>query len=88
MLIRRAVLLATLATLAFLSSPAQAQSDEPPAKPTGLTGEVAHDQVSLSWDDADDASITGYQILRRNKAVDDPGIFHIHVESTGSAATS
>ena len=87
-MIRRAVLLATLATLVFLSLPAQAQTEDPPSAPTGLTGEVAHDQVNLSWADPNDGTITGYQVLRRNKAVDDSGVFHIHVENTGSAATS
>ena len=37
------------------------QSDqEAPAKPTGLTGTVSPDDVSLSWDDPGDGSITGY----------------------------
>ncbi len=61
---------------------------QPPAQPTGLTGTVVHDRVELTWDDPGDDSITGYQILRRNKAVDDPGVFRAHVDDTGSAATS
>ena len=62
--------------------------DPPPARPRGLTGTVSYDAVSLSWNDPGDASITGYQILRRDKAVDETGTFHIHVEDTGSAAAS
>ena len=85
-------LLAILAIAAiwFLAIPAVAlgQTNDPPVRPTGLTGTVAHDQVALSWDNPGDATITGYQILRRNKDVDDPGVFHVHVDSTGSAATS
>ena len=90
-----AAILSLVAILAIVSvlfpgTPPTAQGDpaEPPAKPTGLTGNVAHDRVSLSWDNPDDDSITGYQILRRNRDVDDPGVFHIQVDSTGSAATS
>ena len=67
---------------------AEPEPQEPPAKPTGLSGTVAHNAVSLSWDDPEDDSITGYQILRRNRAVDAPGQFQVHVEDTGSAATS
>ena len=59
-----------------------------PGKPQGLTGTVAHDVVSLTWDDPDDASITGYQILRRDRAVHGPGQFDVHVDDTGSTATS
>ena len=52
------------------------QSDqEVPARPTGLTGTVSPEQVSLSWDDPGDSSITGYQVLRRNPAVDAKGVF-------------
>ena len=61
---------------------------EPPAKPTGLSGTVAHDEVSLSWNDPGDESITGYQILRLDRAVDGPGNFQVHVEDTGNAVTS
>ena len=49
---------------------------------------MAHDEVSLTWTDPGDASITGYQILRRNRAVDAPGKFQVHVGDTGSAAAS
>ena len=61
---------------------------ERPEKPQGLTGTVAHDAVSLTWDNPDDDSITGYQILRRDRDVHDPGQFEVHVDDTGSAATS
>ena len=64
------------------------ETQEPPAQPTGLSGTVEHDTVSLTWDDPEDDSITGYQILRRNRAVDAPGQFQVHVEDTGSAVAS
>ena len=44
--------------------------------------------MTLTWDDPGDDTITGYQVLRRNKAVDAPGVFNVHVDDTGSAATS
>ena len=83
-----AALVATLLVLASNPLTAAGSSDDPPEQPTGLTGTVAHNQVALTWDDPGDGSITGYQILRRDKAVDDPGVFHVHVDDTGSAATS
>ena len=82
-----AILVIASALLA-LPATAQAQTNDPPAKPTGLTGSVAHNRVSLSWDNPGDAGIKSYRILRRNRDVDDPGVFHIHVGSTGSSATS
>ena len=57
-------------------------------QPQGLTGTVAHNVVSLTWDDPDDASITGYQILRRDRDVHAAGDFQVHVDDTGSAAAS
>ena len=66
----------------------EAEPQEPPAKPAGLTGTVAHDDVSLTWDDPEDASITGYQILRLDRDVHGLGNFQVHVDDTGSAATS
>ena len=64
------------------------EPQEPPVQPQGLSGTVSHDAVSLTWDDPGDASIIEYQILRRNRAVDAPGQFQVHVEDTGSAAAS
>ena len=84
-----AALIASL-LLVLASNPltVSASPDDPPEKPTGLTGTVAHNYVALTWADPGDDSITGYQVLRRNKAVDGPGVFHVHVDDTGSAATS
>ena len=49
---------------------------------------VSHDLVSLSWDDPGDASISGYQILRRDRDRSRVGQFEVLVEDTGSAATA
>ena len=62
------------------------QSQELPAKPTGLTGTVSYNAVSLSWDDLGDASVTGYQVLRRDRALHEQGVFLVHVDDTGSAS--
>ena len=59
-----------------------------PARPTGLTGSVTHESVSLSWDDPANPSITSYQILRRQLGVHDPGEFIVHVDDTNGSATS
>ena len=60
-----------------------------PARPTGLSAsEVAHDSVTLSWDDPDDRSITGYRVLRRDVANDAPGVFTTVVENTGTSAVT
>ena len=64
------------------------QSQEPPAEPTGLTATVSHDSVSLTWDDPGDESITGYQILRRDRALHAIGEFLVHVDDTGNANTT
>lgn len=64
-------------------------ASDPPAAPTGLTQTaLAHDGVTLSWDDPQDASITGYQVLRRNLAVHAAGFFEVIAADTGSAATA
>ena len=43
----------------------QRVKDHPPAAPTGLAAsQVAHDSLTLSWNDPQDNSITGYRILR------------------------
>ncbi len=39
-----------------------AQSDDPPAKPTGLEALAGDTQVKLSWDDPGDDSITSYEL--------------------------
>ena len=79
-----AVLTAVLAPVALAQSPGL----EPPERPQGLRAEVSHDAVSLSWDDPGDASISGYQILRRDRDLSPVGVFEVLVEDTGSAAAA
>ena len=71
-----------------------ASSSSAPATPTGLAGSVSHDSVSLTWQDPEDDSITGYQVLRRSRDGDEyedgqgAAEFVAVVDDTGSAATS
>ena len=86
-----AIILMLLVT-AILSAPwpvlGQTQQDQVPARPTGLTGTVSPGAVSLSWDDPGDSTVTGYQVLRRNPAVDARGVFHVIAEDTAVSSTS
>ena len=66
----------------------QREPQEPPGRPRGLTGTVDHNAISLTWDDPGDYSITGYQILRRDRAIHATGDFQVHVDDTGSSDTS
>ena len=94
LLIRFAVLaaLALCGIVLALSStgtpPVGAQDGSAPAKPTGVVATATHDSVALAWDDPDDASITHYQIFRRDRDVHDAGEFVTIEENTGSAAAS
>ena len=93
-LIRFAVLaaLALCGIVLALSStgtpPVGAQDGSLPAKPTGVVTTATHDSVALAWDDPGDASITHYQIFRRDRDVHDTGEFVTIEENTGSAAAS
>ena len=79
---------AALALAAAAALPAHAQDDSAPEPPTGLSTEVSHDSVTLSWDDPRDDSITGYVILRRDKDIHPEGTFVTLAPDTGSAATA
>ena len=85
---------ALVGSLVVSGGEARAQSSVP-AAPTGLTASaVSHDAVSLAWDDAADAAITGYQVLRRSRDGDAYGDgrgaweFVAVVADTASSATS
>ena len=49
---------------------------------------MSHDSVTISWADPNDSSITGYQILRRNRDTDAMGAFTVIEDDTGNADTS
>ena len=56
--------------------------------PTGLRAGTTSEGVSLDWDDPQDATITGYRILRRSGTANSQGGFGVLVEDTGTAATA
>ena len=65
-----------------------AEPEEPPAKPTGLSSEVSHNTVTLTWANPNDDSITGYVILRRDKDIHEEGTFLTVAPDTGSPETT
>ena len=90
-----AILLIAAAALALNLLPAQAETGDPPAEPTGLSASgVSSDSLTLNWDDPGDISITGYQALRRSRDGSEYGDgegaaeFAVIADDTGSAATT
>ena len=74
------------------SAPASTATPAPaaalPAPPRSLRAEVTHNSVLLSWSTPEgNGSVSGYQILRRDRAVDPVDQFTILAEDTGSSAT-
>ena len=64
-------------------------SAEPPARPGALTAsEISHDSVTLTWDDPQDDTITGYIILRRDKDIHEEGTFETVEANTATAETT
>ena len=58
--------------------------NHPPAEPTGLTAaRVGHDRLTLTWEDPQDANITGYRVMRGP----DAGSLSTIEADTGSAST-
>ena len=68
--------------------PEEERAAEPPDKPRGLEATATHDSVTLTWDDPEDDTITGYVILRRIPGVDPQGHFNELVSDTGTDATT
>ena len=63
----------------------QRVKNHPPAAPTSLTtSEVAHDSLILSWDNPNDANITGYRIQRGTNA----NSLNTIEDNTGSPSTN
>ena len=55
-----------------------------PDAPTGLAGTATSSTVSLTWDDPDDDTITGYEISRKTGS----GSYSVIASDTGSDAQS
>ena len=83
-----AVLALAMALLTVPGWRAHAQEGSAPDKPTGLDATATHDSVTLTWNDPEDDSITGYVILRRLPGVDTKGQFNVLVADTGTATTT
>ena len=64
------------------------EAPDPPAQPTGLSATVSHDTGTLTWDNPNDDSITGYVILRRDKDIHQEGTFIPVAPDTGTAETT
>ena len=58
----------------------------PPAAPANLQATSASTTVTLTWDDPDDATITGYNIMSRLALTETD--LSVLVENTGSAGTT
>ena len=83
------LLVAAVAAMPFFAWPVSAQSNSPPDRPARPTaGAVSHDSITFSWADPGDSSITGYQVLRRNRDTDAVGDFTIIEEDTGTNAAT
>ena len=65
------------------AAPAQAQTK--PAEPTGVTATAGDQQVTLTWDDPNDASITKYQVWHRPQAQRTGGSGWVDVPGGGTA---
>ena len=75
-------------TSAATDAVATAEPSGPPDKPKGLEATATHDSVTLTWNDPEDDTITGYVILRRVRVNDQGGDFSVLVANTGNAATT
>ena len=61
---------------------------EPPPAPRNLSARVNDDgSITLTWDALADASVTGYQILRRRPPLGEKTLL-VYVENTGSTSTT
>ena len=84
-----AVAAAALLVVALTAGPVVAQDDVAPSAPSKLTATVVSSTtVTLSWNDPDDSSITGYMILRRDTKNQATGTFTTLQSKTGNAATT
>ena len=60
-----------------------------PGPPLDLKAEASHDSITLSWSAPENpGSVSGYQILRRDREADPEGRFHVLEDNTGTSATS
>ena len=67
----------------WVFSPAEATK-----APTNLTGTVTDDSVTLSWDAPANSTVTGYKVLRLDRAVNELGNYQVLVDDTCSTDTT
>ena len=69
----------------WTNTPTQRVKDHPPAAPTGLiAARIGHSVLTLTWDDPQDDTITGYRVMRGT----DAGSLSSLENDTESASTS
>ena len=85
-----AALCLAAALAAFLIHPADAQSGNEASSPSHLTAVIADGEVILNWSSPahDAASVTGYEILRRQRPKEGEIVRLILVADTGSTTTT
>ena len=85
-----AALCLAAALAAFVVHPAAAQSGDEASAPSHLTAVIADGEVILNWSAPahDAASVTGYEILRRQRPKEGEIVRLILVADTGSTATT
>lgn len=79
-----------LALVAALVTPAtvMGQSSQVPDRPAQpVVDAFGHDFVTLSWEDPGDSTITGYQMLRRNRDVDALGDWTVIADDIAATDT-
>ena len=85
----RVATLVTLITAAAAAAAAATKTGTAPDPPQGLAVTAAtHNSVTLSWNHPEDSSITGYQILRRNRAAQAAGVFDVIDNTVAANATT
>ena len=66
------------------AEPEETVQNDPPTAPTGLTAaQVTHDSLTLTWDDPQDANITGYRVRRGTSA---DGLSTIEADTASTSA--
>ena len=62
-------------------------SEDVPAKPTGIIATRGADRITVTWDDPDDDTITGYSVIRYTRHGTYLGHSEVLSQSTGDANT-
>ena len=85
--LRFSVAIVAIFTLLVIIQPTSAQSNAPPAKPTGLPNTTRNNSVALSWDNTGNNRLTHYSVLRRSPSTHEPSQFSVLNAKTSNANT-